>query len=289
MEVIGDPVFRFTIGTELVRAVYDRTNSSATSLVFTYTVKMGDVDGDGIEIGDGSTTFELDSNDRIRTVAQRIDIDSSHTAPGTLTGHRVDGSRIADDRDPELVAQPDGAKVFTDQLTLTYDEALDGGSVPAAGAYEVTATNGGVTTPLPVSAVAVDGSEVTLTLATPAAHGQTVRLTYTVPASNPLQDPFGNPAGALMPNHPVDQRDHRAARGVDRGGACEGGAGPCRCGVPAVGVAGPGGEPRGHAHHRAGGGVSREHDSDRHDSEGRRPRQPGRSRLPPTTPSPPAT
>ena len=202
VEVIGDPVFRFTIGTELVRAVYDR-GSSATSLVFTYTVKMGDVDGDGISIGDGSTTFELDSNDRIRTVAQRIDIDSSHTAPGTLTGHRVDGSRIADDRDPELVAQPDGAKVFTDQLTLTYDEALDGGSVPAAGAYEVTATNGGVTTPLPVSAVAVDGLTVTLTLATPAAHGQTVRLTYTVPGSNPLQDPFGNPAGELD-NHPVE-------------------------------------------------------------------------------------
>ena len=202
VEVIGDPVFRFTIGTELVRAAYDR-GSSATSLVFTYTVKAGDMDPDGIEIGDGSTTFELDSNDRIRTVAQRIDIDSSHTAPGTLTGHRVDGSRIADDRDPELVAQPDGAKVFTDQLTLTYDEALDGGSVPAAGAYEVTATNGGVTTPLPVSAVAVDGSEVTLTLATPAAHGQTVRLTYTVPGSNPLQDPFGNPAGELD-NHPVE-------------------------------------------------------------------------------------
>ena len=93
VEVIGDPVFRFTIGTELVRAAYDRMNSTATSLVFTYTVQAGDVDGDGIEIGDGSTTFELDSNDRIRTVAQRIDIDRSHTAPGTLSGHRVDGSR----------------------------------------------------------------------------------------------------------------------------------------------------------------------------------------------------
>ena len=66
----------------------------------------------------------------------------------------------------------------------------------------MTATNGGVTTPLPVSAVAVDGSEVTLTLATPAVFGETVTLTYTVPASNPLRDLFGNPAGALT-NHPV--------------------------------------------------------------------------------------
>ena len=99
-------------------------------------MQAGDAASNGISIGDGSTTFELDANDRIRTVAQRIDIDSSHTAPGTLTGHRVDGSRIADDRDPELVAQPDGATVFTDQLTLTYDEPLDGGSVPAAGAIQ---------------------------------------------------------------------------------------------------------------------------------------------------------
>ena len=88
------------------------------------------------------------------------------------------------------------------RLELVYDEALDAGSVPAAGAYEVTATNGGVTTPLPVSAVAVDGSEVTLTLATPAVLGETVTLTYTVPATNPLRDLFGNPAGALT-NHPV--------------------------------------------------------------------------------------
>ena len=53
-----------------------------------------------------------------------------------------------------------------------------------------------------VNAVAMDGSTVTLTLATPAAHGQTVRLTYTVPGTNPLRDLFGNDAGALA-NHPV--------------------------------------------------------------------------------------
>ena len=205
VEVVGDPVFRFTIGTEVVRAIYDRTNSTATSLVFTYEVKMGDMGPDGIAIGDGTTTFELDSNDRIRTAAHRIDIDRSHTAPGTLSSHKVDGSQSADSTAPALVAQPDGATVFTDQLTLTYDEALDEGSVPAAGAYEVTATNGGVTTPLPVSAVAVDGREVTLTLATPAVFGQTVTLTYTAPATNPLQDLFGNDAGALT-NHPVTNK-----------------------------------------------------------------------------------
>ena len=38
---------------------------------------------------------------------------------------------------------------------------------------------------------------MTLTLATPAMFGDTVRLTYTAPATNPLQDQAGNDAGAL--------------------------------------------------------------------------------------------
>ena len=199
VEVVGDPVFRFTIGTEVVRAVYDRTNSSATRLLFTYEVKAGDMAPDGISIGDGSTTFELDSNDRIRTVAHRIDIDRSHTAPDTLSGHRVDGTRSADSTVPKLVAPPNGAKVFTDQLTLTYDEPLDGNSVPDKERFEVSLAGG---TAQEVSAVAVDGSTVTLTLATPAMFEQVVRLTYTVPGTNPLQDLFGNPARALT-NHRV--------------------------------------------------------------------------------------
>ena len=199
VEVVGDPVFRFTIGADPVRAAYDRVNSTATRLLFTYTVQAGDMGPDGISIGDGSTTFELDSNDRIRTVAQRIDIDRSHPAPGTLSGHKVDGSRIADNTAPALVAAPDGATVFTDELTLTYDEALDEGSVPEKGEFKVSLDGG---TAQAVSAVAVDGTTVTLTLATPALLGQTVTLTYTVPAANPLRDLFGNPAGALT-NHPV--------------------------------------------------------------------------------------
>ena len=199
VEVVGDPVFRFTIGADPVRAAYDRVNSTATRLLFTYTVQAGDMGPDGISIGDGSTTFELDSNDRIRTVAQRIDIDRSHPAPGTLSGHKVDGSRIADNTAPALVAAPDGATVFTGELTLTYDEALDEGSVPEKGEFKVSLDGG---TAQAVSAVAVDGTTVTLTLATPALLGQTVTLTYTVPAANPLRDLFGNPAGALT-NHPV--------------------------------------------------------------------------------------
>ena len=48
VEVMGDPVFRFTIGADLVRAAYDRVNSTATRLLFTYTVQAGDMAPDGI-------------------------------------------------------------------------------------------------------------------------------------------------------------------------------------------------------------------------------------------------
>ena len=65
-------------------------------------------------------------------------------------------------------------RTSTAELTLTYDEALEEGSVPDKGRFEVSLAGGAAQA---VSAVAVDGSEVTLILATPALFGQTVTLT----------------------------------------------------------------------------------------------------------------
>ena len=163
VEVIGDPVFRFTIGTGVVRAVYDGAKSTGTELSFTYKVQAGDMDPDGVEIGVGDTTFDLDSNDRIRTAAHKIDVDLSHAAPGTLSSHRVDGSRSADNTAPAL-ATTDGAVVFTDELTLTYNEALDEDSVPAKEQFKVSLDGG---TPEAVSAVAVDGFTIADTATRP--------------------------------------------------------------------------------------------------------------------------
>ena len=79
-------------------------------------------------------------------------------------------------------------------LTLTYSEALDTGSVPAAGSY-IVRVNGSATA---VSSVAVSGSAVTLTLATATVSGQKVTVSYAVPRTNPVQDAAGNDAAALM-------------------------------------------------------------------------------------------
>ncbi len=78
-------------------------------------------------------------------------------------------------------------------LVLTYDEDLDANSTPATGDFSVNVAGSSIT----VSNVWVSGKTVTLTLATAAEYGNTVSLSYTVPASNPIQDSAGNDAAAL--------------------------------------------------------------------------------------------
>ena len=85
-----------------------------------------------------------------------------------------------------------GATVNGSTLVLTYDEALDGTSVPAAGAFVVTAAG----SPITVNQVGVAGSTVTLTLASAVAHGEAVRVSYS-PGTNPIQDAVGNDARGL--------------------------------------------------------------------------------------------
>ena len=88
----------------------------------------------------------------------------------------------------------ESATVNGASLVLTYNEALDEGSTPAASAFSVTVDGG---TPAAPSSVDVSGSAVTLTLATAVDHGQTVTLTYTVPSSNKVQNEAGIAAAAL--------------------------------------------------------------------------------------------
>ena len=85
--------------------------------------------------------------------------------------------------------------VAGDTLTLTYDEALDEDSTPAASAFTVTSdTNPAVT----VTGVSVSGTMVVLTLSRVVAASETVTVSYTVPGTgSKLQDALGNPAANL--------------------------------------------------------------------------------------------
>ena len=132
VEVVGDPVFRFSL-TDMggaandVLGTYDGTRSSPTTIVFTYTVQAGDRDNNGIWIGDHSRTFLLDVNDRIRTASQQIDIDRSHPEKGTHADHKVNGSLGAPTVPPDPTP-PTLVSATATTLTIEWTHPGDGGS-----------------------------------------------------------------------------------------------------------------------------------------------------------------
>ena len=184
------PRLALTIGEATRHAAFtgDSTISGTTVLTFRYTVQAGDIDSDGISVPanaidlNGAVLRDDDGNALALTLA--------HAALPAQGGHKVDGGPGARETTaPTLSA----AAVTGAALTLTYDEALDPDSVPAAGAFAVTAGGARV----PVSGVAVAGSAVTLTLASPAAAGQAVTVGYTRPGANPIRDLAGNRAASF--------------------------------------------------------------------------------------------
>ena len=80
------------------------------------------------------------------------------------------------------------------QIILTYDEDLDGASEPAMSAFSYTVGGGSGAAPTNVS---VSGMTVTLTVSG-ISFGDTVALSYTAPATNPIQDMAENAAADLV-------------------------------------------------------------------------------------------
>ena len=96
----------------------------------------------------------------------------------------------------EIAPVLSSANVDGDALTLTFDEALDGNSVPDASAFSV-AVDG---TARGVSGVSMSGSSVTLTLASAVVSDEAVTVGYTAPAganAHPLRDVAGNPVAGF--------------------------------------------------------------------------------------------
>ncbi len=74
-----------------------------------------------------------------------------------------------------------------DILKMTYDIGLDNNSIPSPTAFNVIVN----TASRAVNSVAVEETEVSLTLASPILHGDIVTVAYTQPANNPLQTNLG--------------------------------------------------------------------------------------------------
>ena len=179
VEVTGTPQLRLELGGGRRTADYEGGSGTA-ALVFAYTVADGESDTDGMGIEADSL-----SGGSIRDEA-RNNAELDHDGLAADSGHKVDGVR------PRLAASG-GAVVDGTTLTLTYDEALDGGSRPVSGDFTVS----GGDRVRAVTGVRVNGSAVELTLDVGAEHGEAgIQVSYT-PGANPIQDVPGNDAEAL--------------------------------------------------------------------------------------------
>ena len=182
VEVEGTPRLRLRVGNRTRTAGYLRDTGTAAP-VFGYEVADGDEDTGGVSVNAGRIAL---NGGTIEDEAENA-AELAHEAVAPQAGHRVDGVRPA-----FVSAAVDGAS-----LTLTYGEALDGGSRPASGDFTVEVGGSGRS----VSGVSVSGSGVTLTLNPAVEHGDTgIRVSYTVPTgvgANPIQDEVGNDARGL--------------------------------------------------------------------------------------------
>ena len=182
VEVEGTPQLRLRVGTRNRTAGYLRGMDTA-ALVFGYEVADGDEDTGGVSIEAGRIALNRGTIEDEAENAAELD----HEALATQAGHQVDGVRPS-----FLSAAVDGSS-----LTLTYGEALDGGSRPASGDFTVEVGGSGRS----VSGVSISGSVVTMTLNPVVEHGDTgIRVSYTVPTgvgANPIQDEVGNDARGL--------------------------------------------------------------------------------------------
>ena len=178
VEVEGTPRLTLRVGSWTRPAGYLR-GSGTSAPVFGYEVVLGDEDTDGVSIAAG----RIDLNGGTIQDGADNDAEPAHEALAAQTGHKVDGVR------PELSS----AAVDGSSLTLTYGEALDPGSRPAAGNFTVEVGGDGRS----VSGVAVSGSVVTLFLNTAVEHRDTgIRVSYS-PGAPPLRDAAGNEAEGL--------------------------------------------------------------------------------------------
>ncbi len=173
----GTPTLALRVGRRSKPALYSPGPASETQR-FNYTVGDSDIDTDGVSIAagrialNGGTIEDLADNPSLR----------AYEAVPPQPSHAVDGVR------PVL----QGATVNGDTLTLTYGEALDEDSTPAADDFTVDVASAERL----LVEVLVGGRTVTLTLVSEVTPGQTVTVSYTA-RTRPIQDAAGNAAEDL--------------------------------------------------------------------------------------------
>ena len=177
--VTGVPELTLNVGGQYPTATY-LSGSPGVAMLFRYQVADGDEDANGVSIDAG--VIALPSSATIIATASGGAATVTHGVMADQAGHKVDG----------VVPVLQGATASGDTLTLTYGEALDRDSTPAADDFTVTVAE----TERLLTQVLVSGRVVQLTLDLPVTPGDTVEVSYTV-GTDPIQDTAGNAAEDL--------------------------------------------------------------------------------------------
>ena len=164
---------------------------TGSTLRFSYTVVEGDLDADGLWVQTNTPTSDIvlfgpDVNLLTDAANNIASVTFSDLATSGDTKHKVDGVR------PAFAS----ATVNGSALAVTFSKTLDvsGATKPASSIFTVTATKSGTDRTVNGSstAVTIDGKVVSATLDSAVAHDETVKVDYSAPSANPLEDLVGN-------------------------------------------------------------------------------------------------
>ncbi len=148
--------------------IYDDTNALATAKQLVMWIDFGQL----IELNNQALTLKFDNLGQVDVIV---------LPPPDLTPPQLTGTII--------VANP---------IVLTYDELLDATHVPAPGDFAVLVNS----VARVVNTVAIIGANLSLTLASDVAAGDTVTVSYTAPVIDHIQDLAGNDLPSFT-NQPI--------------------------------------------------------------------------------------
>ena len=173
-----DPLISLNIGTEELNPSCTVGTPPTMDLVCTQTVEENWEDSDGVDVG-GNSLSELGKR-IVGPLEQRAD--TTHSGLPADSDHKVDGVK------PTLVSA--AASSDLTKVVLTFSEALTETPAPAAGDFTLDVDSGTAPT---IDSVAVDGSDVTLSLSAAVDTSNAYTIDYTA-GTNPIEDVPGNAA-----------------------------------------------------------------------------------------------
>ena len=178
-------------GTELTITFSEALSEAAADLPLVSEFALSGTAASVSAVAVSSTTVTLTLSSSVK---EGETISVSYTAGGSKLLRDADQGQsavaafsISAENPVDYAASPSAASVSGSTLTITFDQAIKASVVPATTTFTATVSG----TSVSVNAVAISGSEVTLTLASGATAAQTVRVSYAKPSTGGLEDLSG--------------------------------------------------------------------------------------------------